>query len=318
MLTAEHVLAWRTAGAVLVHDFLDVTEAARVMAREYATTTHDFGNNDRLEFPCRRAALDAVPVHPRLLGAAAALLGCSHVALHQAVAWTKHGQTRGGAARRNNNQRLHQGFANHTWVVPPGWDTPDAVAAIVYYSDVCVTGGATAVVPRRQGYDPLYTPTAALRMPGVAGIPFENDKDAAEQIMQEYDPDMHRIRQEAYTREVLMDDARPGSVLFYRLDAWHRGTPVRPGRARHVHSLAWKRLGDNHVLPHNWGRCFERGLYQGWLEAWVSRLSPLQLIAIGFPPPWSSYWTAATARHVQRRYPRLDVAAYVGAARSKL
>ncbi len=34
---------------------------------------------------------------------------------------------------------------------------------------------------------------------------------------------------------------RFGTVLFYRLDTWHRGAPVKPGKVRYVSNYAWKK-----------------------------------------------------------------------------
>jgi len=56
------------------------------------------------------------------------------------------------------------------------------MAMIVYYSDTEITGGGTAVVPRRGERDSVYQ-WPYVHMPGIAGIPFQNDRKSAEKSM---------------------------------------------------------------------------------------------------------------------------------------
>lgn len=318
MLTDAHITQWHKSGYVLVHDMVDVT-AARQAMQEEAThrhaneRVHDFGNDRRLEFPCGVDALDRVPVHPTLLLAASTLLKSKYVLLHQAVAWTKYGEPPNKtSAESNDDQRLHQDFANNMWVVPTDWHRPDAVAAIVFYSDVQKTGGGTAVVPRRHWLptDELYTADGRMQlcMPGIAGVPFVNDRETAEKMLRDTHFDAHAARSRGYAREVMVDDARPGSVLLYRLDVWHRGTPVYKGHARCVHNMVWKRP-DAVTMPQcgNWNAGYGRLLYYGWLERFVASLRADQLLALGFPPPESPYWTAHTLHLVRRRFEGIDL-----------
>ncbi len=302
-------------GYVVVHNMVDCAHVAQHVVHR-PSDANDFGNNYRFEFPCNVRAVDAMALHPALLDAASELLGCAHVELHQAVAWSKAGVHRVGARDQDDNsdQRLHQDFANNTWVVPGDWNDPPAVAAILYYDDVSVTGGHTAVVPRRPGLrDDMYDKQKMMnvRMPGVGGIPFRNDRAHAEAAMLGADEEAYMERQRAYSREVHVCDAKPGSVLFYRLDTWHRGTPVRPGHVRRVHSFVWKRLGECTVIRNSWMPSPTKKLYAGWLERFLATLSTKQLIAIGFPPPWSAYWTSSNTFLVQMRYPDLDLAGYL-------
>ena len=322
MLPQSAIDQWRTHGYALVHDFLptNVTRAAVHAMRQHlpreqgATMTPDFGNDNALAFPCNDAALDAVPLHPQLLHAARTLLCTSYVRLHQAVAWGKYGlpaATR--TASRNDDQRLHQDFGNNMFGVPYDWDKPEAVAAIVYYSDVSETGGATAVLPRvlDATIDPMYAdPSLRLRNVGLCGVPFRNNRPDAEALLHKIDPHAYTTRSAAYTRERHLTDARVGSVLFYRLDVWHRGTPVHEGQMRYTHNLVWTR--PDAVGLSVWNGGLLQKMYQGWLEQWLAHATPPQLMALGFPPPWAHVWTSAAYRRaVALRYDGLDVDAYV-------
>lgn len=333
MLCAADIQQWRTRGYALVHDFLPalVTHAAVHAMHEHlpqdkgATMTPDFGNDNALAFPCNDEALDAVPLHPRLLHAACTLLQTSYVRLHQAVAWGKYGLPRATRTpSRNDDQRLHQDFGNNMFGVPYDWDTPEAVAAIVYYSDVSETGGATAVLPRvldvaedadeadgaRTTLDPMYAdPSLRLRNVGMCGVPFRNNRADAEALLRTTDPHAYAVRAKAYRRERKLTDARVGSVLFYRLDVWHRGTPVHEGRMRYTHNFVWSR--PDVVGLSVWNGGLLQKMYSGWLERWMARATPPQLMALGFPPPWSHVWTSAAYRRaVASRYNGLDVEGY--------
>ena len=48
---------------------------------------------------------------------------------------------------KNTNQRMHMDYGNNTFLHPPDWDSPEAVSMIIYFSDVSITGGGTAVFP---------------------------------------------------------------------------------------------------------------------------------------------------------------------------
>ena len=44
-------------------------------------------------------------------------------------------------------------------------------------------------------------------------------------------PEIYKFRQKLYNREIFAD-TNVGDILFYRLDTWHRGTPVKKGKVR--------------------------------------------------------------------------------------
>jgi len=167
-------------------------------------------------------------------------------------------------------------YGNHYWTHPPPFDRPDAVAAIVYYSDTSETGGGTAIVSRQGENDPIYK-WPYVHMPGIQWKPFFNDKEAAEKSLSQEDK---LLRQQCYAREVV-PIFKPGDVLLYRLDVWHRGTPVFPGKVRYVHNLVWKRRDAIGICT--WNRGWTQKMYHGWLEDFICSLTEKQREVLGFP-----------------------------------
>ena len=60
------------------------------------------------------------------------------------------------------------------------------------------------------------------------GAIVSNNKDQAEQWFKENNLDIFKFRQELYEREEQVE-FKPGTMLLYRLDAWHRGTTLNDG-----------------------------------------------------------------------------------------
>lgn len=267
--------SWHTLGWAHLSNFLDVTEQRQEMARLYpigdANAVHEFGSGGRGDFPCDSDALNRMAVHPKLIAAVSALLGTRDIELTQSVAWAKYGRD-----APNRDQRMHMDYGNNYWTHPPPFDRPDMVAAIVYYSDTGVTGGATAVVPRQGDNDPVYQ-WPYVHMPGIAGRPFVNNREAAERMLPAEDT---ALRAQCYAREV-MPHFRPGDVLLYRMDVWHRGTPVHPGHVRYAHNLAWKRRDARGIC--HWNAGWTQKMYGGWLETFVCSLNETQRSTLGFP-----------------------------------
>ena len=309
-LTTEQVRQWREQGYVIVSGMVDVSVAQREMESMYPLHSkdgivHDFGSGSEKQFPIKDCpGLNNVTVNPTLIAAAAQLLarGWSSPAipkLLQSVAWAKFGDAPNAReSNSNHEQRIHMDYGNNTWLHPPPWDSPTAVAAIVYYSDVTVTGGGTAVTPRNGPKDPIYE-YPYRHMPGQGNIPFVNDRDKAEAMVKSVSEESFKIRQEAYAREI-HTCPKPGDVLLYRLDVWHRGTPVKAGTVRYVHNLLW-------TLPDAAGMCtwnagYTIPMYYGWLEKFIATLEPIQLLSLGFPPRKHPYWNKHTIEGVKMRY----------------
>ena len=271
---------WRTEGWAILPRFLNVDNAIKVMQKEYPLDTvnpkQDFGSDGSTDFPCKHDAINRISVHPKLIDVACDLLGTSDIELSQSVAWAKYGLPAENE-QSNRDQRIHMDYGNHYWTHPPPFDRPDAVAAIIYYSDTTETGGVTAIVPRKGDKDPVYR-WPYLHMPGISWKPFFNDRNAAEKSLSEED---RMLRKQCYEREI-MPILKPGDVLLYRLDVWHRGTPVFPGKVRYVHNLLWKRR-DAHGMC-LWNSGWTQKMYYGWLEDFICSLSEKQRKILGFPP----------------------------------
>ena len=94
---------------------------------------------------------------------------------------------------------------------PSNWYNPEAVAMIIYFDDSEVTSGCTAVVPREGDNDPYYK-WPLVNNPGVAGLPWENDKDTIETILKETHPEVYKFRQDLYNKEKFAT-FKPGTVL---------------------------------------------------------------------------------------------------------
>lgn len=220
----------------------------------------------------------------------------------------------------NTDQRIHMDFPNHTLTHPSEWNNPEAVAIIVYLDEGA--GGETAYVERQGSNDKAYE-WPYVHMPGFGNVPWINDKTLAEEYLQTHHPDAFRFRQKLYAREKRVQ-YKLGTVLFYRLDLWHRGTPLNLNRNRAVMNLLFKKRDVAHIT--SWHRGWAHNAYNTWslnalgarvyppavgeFERLIARLSPIQRTVLGFPHPGHVYWTEETLRAVQARYPSIDLTPY--------
>lgn len=269
-----------------------------------AEALNDFGSGGRLEFPAELPAVNDLTLHPRLLGAVAQLLGVeiTELRLTQSDLWPKYGREgHSGGERDNADQRMHTDYPNHTLTHPPPWDEPEAVELILYLSDVDQCGGATALVARSGSDDPAYAwPISG--MPGVGELEWINDRSAAEAALRKHAPEIADFREtQLYPREVRAR-FRVGSVLFYRHDTWHRGTPIRPGSLRLAHNMTFRKSGSEwiSVLQRGWAWAMYRR--SGIMEKLLANASVEQRCVLGFPGPGHSYWTPLTLAAVAARF----------------
>ena len=314
VLTDDQVASWRERGFTLVDGVLPdallgrVREAASALfpeaGSEEAEAVHDFGSMGRLVFPSESEAFNEATLHPRLLLAVAQLLGVETRALRltQSELWPKYGRrARRGGVADNDDQRMHCDYPNHTLTHPPAWESPEAVEAILYYDDVETCGGATALVPREGPRDPAYA-DPLVRMPGVAELTWVNDRASAEASLAREAPEVAAWRAEhLYPREVRAR-YRSGTLLLYRHDLWHRGTPLTRGARRLAQNLTFR------LAPAEWIST----LHAGWawaayrpskvLERLIATASVEQRCVLGFPAPGHPYWTAETLAAVTARY----------------
>ena len=59
----------------------------------------------------------------------------------------------------------------------------------------------------------------------------------------------------------ILVDFKPGTVLFYRHDLWHRGTPVHFNKTRIVQNIGYKKAGCDWIT--NWNSGWARSLCNG-------------------------------------------------------
>lgn len=316
MLSDSQIQTWKEEGAVVCQLPAEVVRPALTWLNSHFTIDHidsshlDFGSPDRqFEFPTFIEPLDDLVLNEALICAAQNLLGTEDVRLIQADLWPKIGVAADQhEAQANTDQRMHMDYGNNS-VLHPDWDRPDVVAAVIYYDDSDESEGGTGYVPRRGIDDPLYQPPF-VHMPGQAANPFFNDRATVEKWFKENDPLAYELRQELYKREEVVK-FKPGTILFYRHDLWHRGRPLAPGKLRRVHNLAWKRADARGVC--NWNEGFARESYYGKVESIIGRSTPLQRSVLDFPLPGDAYWNEERLRNVEARFAPygFDVSVYL-------
>jgi ectoine hydroxylase-related dioxygenase (phytanoyl-CoA dioxygenase family) len=311
VLDDQAVSMWRETGAAVVSDLFpkDLITAVHdgVITRfpepdsEAAREIRSFGG--RLNFPDRLSAFNELTLHPRLLQAVAELLmvPISELRLTQSDLWPKYGKSDDPQGPLDiADQRIHVDYPNHTLVHPPPWDRPEAVEMIVYFSDVDVCGGPTAVVPREGQDDELY-PWPIVDTPGVGELVYINDRQSAEAYMREHRPAAAQMRDALYDRECYVR-FRPGTVLLYRHDVWHRGTPMIPDTLRIVQNLTFKRADSEWISTLHTGWAWSAYRPDKFFERLLAYASLDQRAVLGFPQPGNRYWCEATIEAVEARH----------------
>lgn len=305
MLTKDQINSWKQRGAFVMQLPPEVINPPLTWLNSNFTLDQvnpahlDFGSpNRQFEFPTSVEPLDNLVLDEWLIAAVQQLLETTDIRLLQADLWPKIGvETDNHEAQANTDQRMHMDYGNNT-VLHPDWHSPEAVAAIIYYDDSAETKGGTAFVPRQGNTDPVYQ-APFVHMPGQAGKPFFNDRRTVENWFEQNDPEAHKLRSTLYEREQLVE-FKPGTILFYRHDLWHRGTPVKPGKLRRVHNLAWRRADARGWS--NWNEGWSRQSYYGHVESIIGRSTPLQRSLLDFPMPGDRYWTSERIDHVDARF----------------
>lgn len=320
-LDKEHIDEWRKTGCTVVNNLLPksfINTVVKKLENKFDNEMHtikagkwDFGSRGILEFPCDDKTLNSMTIHPNIIRAVKDLLQDNNILLSQSDIWPKYGQHNNDnasmASNNNFDQRIHMDYGNNMLVHPCDWNNPEAVAIIIYLSDEQECGGSTTVVPKHLSatssssssdyvYDEPY-----IHMPGIDDKPFINNKMMAEKMMKNSYPISYAIREELYNREKGINYTK-GTVLFYRLDTWHRGTPIKEGKIRYVQNLVFKRKNADWVL--NWNSSVARKMYQQnkIVEQLIVNSTVEQRTVLGFPDLNSKYWTEKTLLNVEARY----------------
>ncbi len=313
---------WKEQGFCLIDGIFSPAQVqkarAEILVANGSLRVIDFGG---VQFPKGPRELADIALDERLLGIARQLLGTDRVELTQADAWIKTGAKRpnkGYAVFESYDQRLHMDFPNHTMLHPPTWYKPEVVSMIVYLDDHEKTGGMTAVRPRLGANDPAYK-YPYTDMPGLVDWPYINDRTIAEAYIKKYSATTAKFREKIYS-ELKYAAFNPGTVLIYRHDIWHRGTPLIDGAERLVINLVYKKPG----LPwvHHWASGYAGYLYDWYVDPTnqppkaavfaqlIPQLSLQQLAALGFPLPGDATVNPEMLRAIKARYPQFDISRY--------
>ena len=314
LLSTSQISDWRTKGFCVVDNF-DVSEVRTRCIFDGKGDLEDFGSNSGyFAFPTGDMALDYLPI--RLHQAVCELLQDPLSFLSQGDFWIKKRRQGPRTELSNDDQRMHCDFGNNI-LLNPSWDRPSAVSVIVYLDssgDDC-QGGATQAVPRLGSSDEAYRRDSHIIQPGYGGRPFINNKDDAEKWFQLHRPEEYLFRQRLYDRAVNVFPKR-GRVLFYRLDLWHRGTPLLSG-TRRVMNMVW--FSQEAIAtggrwnPGFWKTSYDinaRGVYAAPDKLFVV-LTPEERVAIGLPPKESPFWNRENLRLIKLRFPEFDETPYM-------
>ena len=293
---------WRNEGYAFVDNLLpiDLLDKAKIAIQQLVEHSDvkvkdDFG---LFGFPFDSSAdcLNEIVLHPTIIKLVQTLLKQDDIRLTQGEAWLKQSTTN-ISKLSNQDQRMHMDWPTHTLVHPPSFDEPDVVAFIIYLDDVLDCDGPTAVVGREGADDPLYQ-MPYIQMPGVGKHEWINDRNTAEEYFRYNDKDIYEFRQKLYNKERYVK-YKKGSVLIYRLDVWHRGTPIKIDSRRIVINLAYKKAGRDWLT--NWEAGAATNAYDR-LWGLIPRLSEDQRALLGIPRCSDAYWTTQTKSNFDARY----------------
>eukprot|EP01060_Flectonema_neradi_P026272 TRINITY_DN35165_c0_g1_i1.p1 TRINITY_DN35165_c0_g1~~TRINITY_DN35165_c0_g1_i1.p1 ORF type:complete len:353 (+),score=47.97 TRINITY_DN35165_c0_g1_i1:47-1060(+) len=302
-LTPEQVEMWKENGYCLVSGLLSSELVEKVMADAggyYRNKSMEatFGSGGQMEFPTAFESINALTISDDILNAVEQLIGADYV-LSQSDVWHKKGEDT-KSDYDHQDQRIHMDYLNHTLVHPPHWNEPELVSLIVYFSDADNCAGQTAVIPRTGSSDPNYQ-YPYTNMPGFGSLPWKNDRKCAEAMVEAASPEMASFRSGLYDQEYYAN-FKVGSVLFYRHDTWHRGTPLKTGTDRIVCNMVFKK--SNTPWVNTWNSGWARQMYtrDQTVEKLVATASVRQRTVLGFPPPGHPYWNQQTLNAVSLRY----------------
>lgn len=287
-ITQAHVEHYREHGYAIVEGFLTSQEIAGAqqelegylpgwVAHATDPTQPKPANWDDpapkyLQFPYRGTFLNDVTTHPDLQRFAAMMMGDEALYCEQS-----HLSYKCLGHQADRDQEMHCDFGNHTLAYPPAdpkyWQT----AYLVYYTDVTLESGPTAVCSWQHYPEQVRWPSVVTR----------DDR-----------PDI-------YASEVKVT-VPAGSVFIYSMRTFHRGTPFLAEGARLAHFItyapaAWKWLG---IV--GWSKEAIRSDFRTWVE----RATPAERTLFGFPAPGDPYWSEETLAGVAARYPGMDMSPY--------
>ena len=315
-LASKQIEQWRQQGFCFVSNLLPsdlVQELIQAAEQNFpepgsdaAADISDFGSAGKFTFPSRKVSFNKMTLHPALLSAIAQLLNTkeNELRLSQADLWAKYGRAHSDETKAgiqdNADQRIHVDYPNHTIAHPAPWDRPEAVEMILYLDDVSKVGGPTAVVPREGADDPRY-PWPIVDSPGIGDLRYINDRSNAEEYISQQRPALTDWRQSLYAAERHVR-FKPGDILFYRHDVWHRGTPMKTGKRRLVTNITYRKAEAEWISTLHTGWAWSAYSDDKFLEKLIASSSLDQRAVLGFPQPGSNYWCPETLAAVDARY----------------
>jgi hypothetical protein len=93
-----------------------------------------------------------------------------------------------------------------------------------------------------------------------------------------------------------------GSVLLYRHDTWHRGTPLEAGSMRLAQNLTFKKSGAEWMSVVQTGWAWAMYRRSAVMERLIAQSSVEQRCVLGFPEPGNAYWSEQTIAAVAARF----------------
>lgn len=311
MINSIQINQWNKEGYTILRNTIpdNIIKKSHNLMKDYykenKLNIKDFGSQGKFEFPTN-TILDNITLNENIIKSVQQLLNTENILLVQADSWAKIG-SHNLEEKSNNDQRMHMDYGNNTFLHPSKWNEPEAVAMIIYLSDITHTGGGTSLVSRIDENDELYK-FPYLNMPGIANNYFINDKSKAEEYFKNNNLDIYNFRQKLYKREKILAP-NIGDILVYRLDLWHRGTPVKQNKIRYVMNLLWKKKDCYWI--NNWNPGWAKRNYYGGNEKLFSKITPLQRSVLGIPFPGDKYWTKENVQLLKCRYPKIDINPYI-------
>jgi hypothetical protein len=322
MLTAEQVERWNSDGFLFLTGVWPEALMRRASAEsleafpqpppgdvEAAAAIADAVAGENIVFPSLSApATNEVALHARCWKVVEQLLGTDDLRLAESIVISKygaHGQEvpwhAAGEAGVTGDQQLHQDYSSDTLLIPPPTDCArgrylEGVQCLLYYTDTDAgNGGPTMGVwddgPTAEGeWQRDYNTLTTIR--GTEPEPLRSRLTSNAQRPPDVRPDL-------YGRERPLR-CRVGTAVFYRYELWHRGSAMKPGGLRIMHSFAFRRAD----APWLGGVAAGYGLEVSRMpRSWVAGLTVAQRNLLGFPQPGDAYWTADTIEGVADHYP---------------
>ena len=255
-------------------------------------------------------SLNYMSIHPRVLSICSQLLSCdimdlrlsqSHIIGKLGKVFNRPGHKTHGQLM--GDQDIHVDYGNNTLVVPPKVNGPEAVAILCYYSDVEECGGATHFAKALPGE---LTTSTIFNPPNFV---FDLDNEVTNGDDNSDEDNVYKPRSKENINRLLNEEKpvyySPGTCVVYRMDSWHRGTPVLLNKFRHTHHHVIRKKDSIH---HQWQSFAPKMALMP--RRFLETLSVEQRTAITFPEPGHSYWTPETLHAVGKRYPNMDMTPY--------